>query len=164
MFKATSILPVRFDGDAFSRAMIKEMEKLNKDILADFNRTTETWNHRPRFGSKVNVAQGLIEGHTRTARIHGPKPPELIYYFLNNGTKVRFAEMTDDFEPKTRVRVIDSFPGRGGLKQVDHIGRPGIRGRRWNEAIATKHKARLGLRLRVALRNGAKASGHALRP
>lgn len=162
MIKATAILPVRFDPDAFSREMIKEMEKLNKDIKKDFTLTVGTWDHKPRFTSRVNVSQGLIEGHTRTARMHGGKPPELIYYFLNQGTKVRFAKLTEDFEPKSRVRVIGSFPGRGGLDSVDHIGRPGIKARRWNEAIATKHKARLAFRLRVALRNGAKASGHAL--
>lgn len=164
MTKATAILPARFDPDAFSRAMIKEMEKLNKDIEADFGATVSTWDHKPRFRKKVNVSQGLIEGHVRTARIHGDKPPELIYYFLNNGTKVRFAKMTDDWEPKTRVRVIGSFPGRGGLERVDNIGRPGIKARKWNEAIALKHKARLAFRLRVALKKGALASGHALKP
>lgn len=164
MFKATSILPTRFDPDAFSREMIKEMEKLNKDIKKDFDATVSTWDHKPRFISKVNVSQGLIEGHTRTARIHGDKPPELIYYFLARGTRVRFAKMTLDFEPKSRVRYIGSDPGRGGLEEVDHIGRPGIKAREWHVAIATKHKARLGFRLRVALRNGAIASGHALKP
>lgn len=162
MFKATAITPRRFDPDAFSREMIKEMEKLNKDIKKDFEATVRTWEHTPRFTSKVNVSQGLIEGHTRTARIHGGKPPELIYYFLARGTKVRFAKMTDDWMPKTRVRVIGSFPGRGGLERVDHIARPGIKAREWHVAIAIKHKARLVFRLRVALRNGAKASNHAL--
>ena len=162
MIRASSILPRRFDPDAFSREMIKEMEKFNKDIKKDFEATVATWNHPARFTSRVNVSQGLIEGHTRTARIHGVKPPELIYYFLNQGTRVRFAKMTPDFVPKTRVRVIGSFQGQGGLEEVDHIGRPGIKARRWNEAIATKHKTRLGFRLRIALRNGARASGHAL--
>lgn len=164
MIKATSILPSRFDPDAFSREMIKEMEKLNKDIKKDFDATVSTWDHKPRFISKVYVSEGLIEGHTRTARIHGEKPPELIYYFLGKGTRVRFAKMTLDFEPKSRVRVIGSFPGRGGLEEVDHIGRPGITARMWHEVIALKHKARLSFRLRVALRKGAVASGHALKP
>lgn len=162
MIRGTSILPTRFDPDAFSREMIKEMEKINKDIRKDFDKTVASWEHPAHFTTRVNVSQGLIEGHTRTARIRGEKPPELIYYFLNQGTRVRFAKMTPDFQPKTRVRVLDSFPGAGGLEAVDHIGRPGIKARRWNEAIATKHKARLGFRLRIALRNGAKASGHAL--
>lgn len=162
MIKATAVLPVRFDPDAFSRAMIKEMEKLNRDIKKDFEATVRTWEGKPRFTSKVNVSEGLIEGHTRTARMHGGKPPELIYYFINQGTKVRFAKMTEDWQPKTRVRVIGSFAGRGGLERVDNIARPGVKARKFTEAIATKHRARVAFRLKVALRNGTKASGHAL--
>lgn len=158
---AKAILPGKFDPDAFSREMIKEMDKFNAEINKDFDKTVATWDHKPKFRATVAVAQDLIEGHVRTVRIYGDKPPELIYYFINQGTKVRFARMTRDFEPKTRVRVIDSFPGAGGLEAVDpRIPNPGIVGRKFNEAIATKHRARLAFRLQVALKRGAIASGH----
>lgn len=161
---ATAILPAKFDPDAFSREMIKEMSRFNAEINKDFDKTVATWEGKPKFRATVAVSQDLIEGHVRTVRIFGDKPPELIYYFINQGTKVRFARMTKDFEPKTRVRVIDSFPGSGGLEAVDpRIPNPGIVGRKFNEAIATKHRARLAFRLQVALKRGAIASGHAFK-
>lgn len=164
MISAKAILPGKFDPDAFSREIIKEAEKLNKEIQKDFERTTQTWNHRPHFKATVSVQADLILGYVRTVRIYGHKPPELIYYFLNQGTRVRFAKMTRDFEPKTRVRVIDSFPGAGGLDSVDvRFPMPGIKARKFDEAIATKHRARLKFRMEVAIARGAKASGHLFR-
>lgn len=163
MFKGTAILPGRFDPDAFSREMIKQMEIINDGMEKDFKATVRTWSDpKPRFTRKVNVSQGLIEGHVRTARIHGGKPREAIYYMVNNGTKVRYAKMTDDWQPKTRVGIIGSFTGRGGLERIDRIGRPGVKARKFDVAIALKYKALLKMRLRIALRNGTKASGHAL--
>lgn len=162
--KATAILPGKFDPDAFSREMIKEMSKVNVEINKDFDKTVATWDGKPKFRATVAVSQDLIEGHVRTVRIYGSKPPELIYYFINQGTKVRFARMTPDFEPKTRVRVIDSFPGAGGLEAVDpRIPNPGIVGRKFNEAIADRHRIRLSARLRIALKRGVIASGHAFK-
>lgn len=161
MITAQAILPGRFDPDAFSREIIKELRKFNEEIKKDFEKTVATWDHKPKFRATVVVYQDLIEGHVRTVRIYGKKPPELIYYFINQGTKVRYAQMTRDFSPKSRVRVIDSFAGSGGLKRVSvKQPNPGIKGREFNVAIATKHKARLALRLQVALKRGAKASGH----
>lgn len=161
MIKATAVLPGRFDPDAFTREIIKEAERLNVEFKKDFDKTVDTWDHKPIFKSSVAVMKDFIVGHVRTAPIFGDKPPELIYYFINQGTKVRYAKMTPDFEPKTRVRVLDSFPGAGGLDSVDvRFPMPGIQGRKFNEAIADKHRARQVFRLRVAIKKGAKASGH----
>lgn len=161
MIRAVAILPGKFDPDAFSREIIAEADKLNKEFMKDFQRTVDTWNHKPVFRESVLVQQDLIVGHVRTAKIFG-KSPELIYYFISEGTRVRFAKMTQDFEPKTRVRVLDSFPGAGGLDSVDvRFPMPGIQGRKFNEAIADKHRARMRFRMRVAIVRGVKASGHA---
>lgn len=162
MFKATALLPGKFNPDSFSQSMIQQMEIVNDGLEKDFKATVRTWDHKVRFTRRVNVSQGLIEGHVRTARIHGGKPPELIYVFVNNGTRIRYARLTDDWQPKTRVGIIGSFMGRGGLERIDRIGRPGVKARKFDKAIALKYKALLKLRLRIALRDGAKASGHAL--
>lgn len=161
MFKATSILPGRFDPDAFSREVIKEMDKVNDAIETDFERTVATWNSRPRFKKSVHVAQGEIYGYVRTVRIWGHKPPELIYYFIVKGTKVRFAKMTPDFEPKSRPYIINSFAGRGGLETTDvKHPYPGIKARNFDEVIAAKHQPNVAYRIQAAIARGAKASGH----
>lgn len=155
--KVPSVMNARVFGDE----MIRAMEGINKEIRADFEKTVATWDHKPRFGTSLKVSADFIIGKTRTSPISGVKPPELIYYFISKGTRVRYAIMTPDFEPKSRVRTIDSFPGAGGLFRVDpRFENPGIEGREFDVAIATKHRARVPFRLQKALRKAVKASGH----
>lgn len=147
--------------EVFKNEMIKAMEGINKEIKADFEKTVATWDHKPDFIATVTPFADAIVGHVGTKRISGEKPPELIYYFISEGTKVRHAIMTPDFSPKSRVRTIDSFAGQGGLLRVDpRFDGPGIEGRKFDEAIATKHRARVPFRLEVALRKAVIASGH----
>lgn len=161
MIGARAVLPGPFDPDAFSREIIKEAERMNKRIKADFDKTVATWEHKPVFRMSVRVQQFEIIGEVHTAKIFG-KSPELIYYFINQGTAVRYAKMTQDFEPKSRVRVIGSFPGAGGLDKVDvRFPMPGIKARRFNEEIANKHQVPLRLRMALAIRRGVQKSGHA---
>lgn len=163
MISAKAILPGRFDPDAFSREIIAEMARFNRKIENDFRKTIETWDHKPNFKSDVFVTSSGIVGHVRTARIFG-RSAELIYYFISQGTQVRYAKMTKDFQPKTRVRVIGSFPGVGGLDSVDaRFPMPGIVGRKFNEAIADKHRPRFVARINQAIKRGAIASGHAFK-
>lgn len=139
------------------------MKKLNKAIQTDFHSTVETWDHKPKFIKNTYIFQDRIVGFVRTVRISGGKPPELVYYFINNGTRIRYAHMTSDFEPKSRRRVIGSFAGRGGFDKLDvRFPMPGIEAREFDVAIAIKHNARLAFRLKVAMRLGAKRSGHAI--
>lgn len=54
------------------------------------------------------------------------------------GTMVRYAQMTDDFQPKTQPDVLVSRPGKGGLAYVDTSRpHPGIEDRRVKENAAT---------------------------
>lgn len=156
-----AILPGPFDTRTFDREMRREMEKLVKEIKADFEKTVATWDHKPTFVTSIRVSFDELRGRVRTRPISGRKPPELIYYFLSEGTRVRHAIMSNDFVPKSRVRTIDSFPGQGGLLRVDpRFHGPGIKARKWDEAIADKNRAKVPFRLAVALRRGARNSGH----
>lgn len=161
MISMKAILPPKLNARVFGDEMIRAMEGINKEIKADFLKTVATWEHKPNFATSLRVSADEVRGHVRTRPISGQKPPELIYYFISEGTKVRHAVLTPDFTPKSRVRTIDSFPGSGGLLRVDpRFQGPGIQGRKFDEAIATKHRARVPFRLQVALRKAVKASGH----
>lgn len=156
-----AILPKPIDVKPFAREMRREMEKLTKEIKKDFDATVRTWNTKPHFATSIRVSFDEIRGHVRTRPISGNKPPELIFYFLSEGTRVRHAIMSDDFEPKTRVGVVGSFPGRGGLLRVDpRFDGPGIKARKWDEAIATKNRAKVPFRLAVAIRKAVRDCGH----
>lgn len=59
------------------------------------------------------------------------------YYWLNYGTKVRYATMTNNFVPKTRVHDFNPGMGRGGVKFVSRAyPKPGIEAREWVELEA----------------------------
>lgn len=54
----------------------------------------------------------------------------MIFYFIDKGTSVRYATMTPDFEPKTAYHRVNSTFGKGGLAYINpHIPRPGIEAR-----------------------------------
>lgn len=99
----------------------------------DFERTTKTWNRDVDFNKKTTLSRGKFEAEIFTK--------DEIYYYLNEGTSVRFAVMTQDFKPKTKPGVLDSFPGQGGLAYVNPrtVRQPGIKAREFTKAIAKKH-------------------------
>lgn len=173
-FAFQAVLPGKFKGDVFRKEMVETMESLSAGILLDFGKTVNTWANMPDFDIKFDVNDRFIEGHVfvdaqkqgdTAANPFGgktlPAPPNLIYYFLNFGTAIRYATMTRDFTPKTSVRVIGSFPGSGGLSYVSIFKpRPGIMGRHWDEEIAKKYRRVITNVLRFALQRGVRASGH----
>jgi hypothetical protein len=99
-----------------------------------------------------------------------PSGPEIlvgtedkIYKFVDEGTSIRYATMTPDFEPKTVKRVIGSGRGRGGLMYVDtRRPRPGIEAREFSKTIEEKHQPRFKRQMEKAMRQARKVSGHAI--
>lgn len=58
-------------------------------------------------------------------------------FFLNVGTRVRYATMTPDFSPKTSPRVLRSGSGSGGLAYVNvNKPNPGIEKREFDKSVA----------------------------
>lgn len=173
------IKPEPFDASVFRQLMTEAMDGLLGNILEDFGKTVETWNTQPSFEFEFHSSDEFIEMHVFCDalrdgdRVKGagamgsllggpqPAPVNLVYYFLNHGTSVRYATMTPDFMAKTRVGWLGSTFGQGGLASVD-IRRPrkGIKGRHWDEEIKKKYAKILPSRLASVLIRGSRASGH----
>lgn len=168
-----AVLPGPFNPAAFVVEMEQTLERLATGILLDFERTTSTWSTQPAFEMEFASNPRYMEAHVfcdalrdgdRVKGTTGPQPApvNLVYYFLNGGTAVRYAKMTLDFVPKSRVGIIGSFPGRGGVAKVDpRDPQPGIEARKWDEAIAKKYRLILPTQLGAALARGARGCGHA---
>jgi hypothetical protein len=112
--------------------ILSEVEKTTKReatyLTRRFNKVTATWNHKPKF-----VISRFVTGDDVYVQV---VTDDKIYYFVDQGTSVRYAKMTDDFEPKTSPGWIGSRTGRGGLDYIDpRHPRPGIVARNWTEAI-----------------------------
>lgn len=74
------------------------------------------------------------------------------WWWLDQGTKDRYATMTKDFKPKTEHRVIGSKAGRGGVAYVSvHVPRPGIQAREWNDEIKKRLEPRVQKKLDTAI-------------
>lgn len=94
------------------------------------NEYVSTWNHGVEF--KIN--SGYKGGYIFT----GITTDDEIFWYLELGTWVRYATMTDDFIPKTAYHQIKSGQGQGGLQYVStNMERPGIEPRAILEEIAS---------------------------
>lgn len=129
MYQINAITPKKIPFD--QRTMNLIIDNVSKQtvlgIQADFNVTTQTWKKRPTFIVK------------KTRNGYQIYTTDLIYHFISGGTRVRYATMTNDFRPKTRVEQILSRKGRGGLKFISkRRPRPGIKARKYPETIGKK--------------------------
>jgi hypothetical protein len=151
VFKA--IKPDRFKDIVIYEEILNAMDDTGDDIKKDFEKTTATWQHKPDFEIISEI---------------GPKGPEVlvdtndkIYGFVSEGTAVRYATMTEDFQAKTMPNVIGSRAGQGGLLYVNkNRPRPGIEARNFDKIIQKKWQPRFKRRMEAALKRGIKKSGH----
>lgn len=98
-------------------------ESKNK-ALELYRKITETWTNRPQFSARrTRSGWSIIVSDKR-------------FFWLDQGTKVRYATMTPDYKPKTKVGVMYSYKGAGRVAYVNKgIKRPGIKARGWSEKV-----------------------------
>lgn len=150
--KVKPILPVKFKVKAITDELEKFVNEVTDDIEVDLKKPTRTWKKGVDFDKKITRSDKAIVGEVTT--------DNKIYKFLNYGTDVRYAVMTQDFRSKTRPGVIASYPGRGGFS---HFGlAPGIEARNWISTLGTRYEKTLARRARPFLARGAKNSGHSM--
>lgn len=151
--KVKPILPVKFKVKAITDELEKFVHELADDIEVDLKKPTRTWNHSVSFDKKVSRSDKAIIGEVTTTN--------KIYRYLDDGTKVRFAVMTSDFQAKTRPGIIGSFSGKGGFSHLSRVAQPGIEARNWISTLGTRYEKTLARRAKPFLARGVKNSGHA---
>ena len=109
----------------------KVMEGLIEDI-------TDTWDHDVDIvKTKPRVAMNAISVDVFTT--------DLIYFFLDYGTSVRYARLSN-WVSKTRVNQYRSGPGRGSAHPTKQP-QPGIEARNWTFMMNKEMEAYLSARL-----------------
>lgn len=152
------ILPKKFK--ATPEELAKAIEETIDEADKQFARTYRTWEHQPTFEKEMKVSDKEIEGSVLTS---GDGSSDNPYPFVEKGTRVRYARMSQDFVSKTQPGLISSRRGRGGAIRVDKSKPlPGIEARGWEERIAKIQKLRLKTRLNKAMGRYVKKSGHAI--
>lgn len=127
--------------------------RVGRRMKRDYEKTVATWKVKPQFEMLTqrssSVASVLVGTDNR------------IYAYVNNGTSVRYATMSYDFDAKSKVRVLGSFPGRGGRAYVNrHQPRRGIAGREWSFVIQRKYERDFRDAMEIAMGEARVASGH----
>jgi len=119
------------DEPAFRREIAAINQKYAKRMKRSFERTTRTWSRDVRF-------QQLTEVRPDPAAI--AYTTDEIYGYVSGGTRVRRALMSQDYDPKTKPGVLDSFPGRGHVVFVSRdLNLPGIEARNFPKLVEKKH-------------------------
>lgn len=155
-----AIKPKRLQIDAVRLELLNEMRKAGTAVRKDYERTVRTWKgDKPEFAQAVSLADG---GPHLLIVVQGAGAKK--WFWLDKGTKVRYATMSPDFQSKTIPRVLDSRSGKGGRLFVNKKRpRPGIEAREWTEMIAKKWRRPFKKRMEEAMVRGAKKTGHYLR-
>ena len=141
-----------FDTRVVGIRWLNILLKYKKLILADYERTVQTWNTEVTFKGSV-----AYRGANPTLTIGTNNK---LYEIINNGTNIRYDVMDHDplFLPKTKVGVLRSVPGRGGVAWVDMDNpRDGIAARRFAETITFKYEKNIQKELLNATLEGLRA-------
>jgi len=114
---------------AARKAFMAQMKEVMRFAEKRFGETTRTWRHAVKFDITLRPETTQIVGGCFTQ--------DEVYFYLDGGTRVRYATMTPDFQAKTRPWWIGSGPGRGGVRYINRRRpRPGIKARHFADAVA----------------------------
>ena len=147
-------MPNPLKVDAAIDELAKGLQQFTeKDLTGSFEATTRTWNTKPTWQYQHKKSQRELSSRVYTS--------SKIYGYLNYGTSVRYATMTPNFQAKTIANFIGSRAGRGGMMFVNRLRpRPGIKARKFDEAVAKRWQPKMQAKLNPFLIKAAKASGH----
>jgi len=161
-FQFKPILPAVFKDDAFRVEFLAGLRESGTELAKEFERTTRTWlQDKPKFTPQSSTASNKL---TLDVVMVGSEMAKSKWVWINFGTKVRYATMSQDWKSKTQVGMLDSGSGRGRKLFVSkRHPRPGIKARGWNKIIAKEFQKKFTDRMQEAMRKGAQRSGHMLR-
>lgn len=142
MVSARVIIPRRLFADPkrILRAAENALTGAAKGAKRDFDVTTQTWKNRPQFTIESSPGKRIVSTTSD------------IYRYVTRGTRVRYAVMSPDFMPKTRPGFIGSNMGKGGVVSISKLHpMPGIKARRFEQAIAAKWRKELPVIMQRAI-------------
>jgi len=162
------IKPERFKDKAFRDAIMKQADRYGDELLRDFEKTTETWEHDVKF-------EKLVDYRPRGPEVFVGTDDE-IYGYVNDGTRphpifpVRARALRfqwggkGSYRPKTAPRVIGSKAGgpTGPIVHRPYVQHPGTEARHFDEEIEKQHGPKFRRAMERAMSDARKASGHAI--
>lgn len=169
MIVTKTITPSPFKSSIFRAEVMREMTGLHGEILNDFLKTAETWEHKPHFSGGVTMRGKIVAVDVHTS--------DKIYGYVSEGTrkhviKPKYAKRLrfkwggpGSYRSKTFTGVIGSVSGGAFGPEVfrKKVNHPGTKARKFHETIKKKWSPIFKRRLQAALNRAAQKSGHGKR-
>ncbi len=164
------IKPSKLRVDALRLELLNEMRKVGTDVKKDYEKTTRTWKHKPKFEVSVSLKPPgptlIVETDDEIyGYVDKGTKPHLIFAGIYTGKSSKKAlAFPSKFSPKTKPGVIGSSSGSSGGPTVfrPYVQHPGSKPRGFEEAIGKIWTPKYKRWMEAAMRKAARASGHAL--
>lgn len=163
----TPINPQPLKVDQMRKRLTTEMRRVGSETEKQFQATVETWNNQPDFGPSPPVVEdtgGFLRIEVST--------DHSVYKLVNAGSprhwiapvNAKALAFPGVFSPKTKPRIIKSFPGYSGPVNRFSKGHwhPGFKAREFDLEILKRQAAKFPQRMEKALARAAQASGHSI--
>ena len=131
MIGCRPILPSKpFNPKTLLKGIERGMQRTADYTRQQFTQTTKTWEeHHPQFSKRIEMTANAIRFEVGT--------DDLIYFFLNDGTRVRRAALSPNWLSKTSPHWIGSGMGAGWVTSISMRNElQGIQAREWDKEIA----------------------------
>lgn len=165
------IKPSRLKVDALRLELLNAMRKAGTQVKADFEKTTATWKHKPKFEMLISLTQPGPQLLVST--------DDEIYGYLDRGTRADYEiwagyytgksnkkalVFQKGYKAKTTPGVIGSGSGGsfGAIRHTPYVVHPGIKARDFEGAIKKKREKWFKGQMEAAMKKAAAASGHAI--
>lgn len=141
VFLIKPVLPKRlFDERKFRGKIAQALLQEKRRLIKLLNMTIATWDDPPKMVGNTAYRSGnptVTAGPPEDGSIQSRK-----WMWLNQGTRVRYADLSPDWVSKTAPRILQSGAGAGKVlrRGRDAKWHPGIEPRNWSETIANMER------------------------
>ena len=164
-----AIKPPKLKDDVFRLEMLNAIRKTGTVVKKDFQKTTATWKHKPKFevlislkGPGPELLVGTDDEIYKWVSRGTEGPYEIWAGFYTGKSDKKALAFKSRFTAKTAPNVIGSFPGSSSGSTVvrPYVVHPGIDPRGFEEAIQEDRQPWYKRQMEMAMSEAAKKSGY----
>lgn len=136
VFRVTkNITPAPVIMSRVERTVYEESFLLSRRFVAEHNVRVSTWNDKPAFSGEASDDLGPEKPNVLIV-VNGSDLQVKKWFWVDKGTAVRYAQLSQDWASKTQPGQRVPGPGQGRVLYVDrNIAWPGIDARKFSEDI-----------------------------
>lgn len=162
VFRIKAIKPDYLKVDNIRLALLNELRDEGKDLQSEFAKTTAGWEgDKPTFEQQIS-----LDGNNAVVIVFPSGNTKGVekWVYLDLGTSIRWALMSNNWSSKTKPGKLQSGGGRGRVviagrraMQARGIGpRPAIKARGWSVKIGRQNQRRFPNRIGLAIKRAKK--------